>query len=68
MSIHNENELSVSQEKLRLLEERVAALTQEADGDAHVRELTLRSLNGIVNQFREEIARYTAGTTARSGA
>ncbi len=68
MSIYNEKELSVTQEKLRLLEERVAALTHKADVDAHVRELTLRSLKGMANQFREEIARYTAGSAARSGA
>ncbi len=28
--------------------------------DSHVRELTLRSLKSLVNQLREEIARYTA--------
>jgi hypothetical protein len=68
MSIHNDQELSVTREKLRLLEERVAALTRETDGDAHVRELTLRSLKSMMNQFREEIARYAARTVARSGA
>jgi hypothetical protein len=35
MSIHNDQELGVTREKLRLLEERVAALTRETDGDAH---------------------------------
>ena len=68
MSIQNDQELGVTREKLRLLEERVAALAHETDGDAHVRELTLRSLKSLMKQFREEIARYTARTTARSGA
>ena len=68
MSINNEQELAVTREKLRLLEERVAALAQESADDAHVRELTLRSLKSLMNQFREEIARYTTGTAARSGA
>lgn len=68
MSINNEQELAVTREKLRLLEERVAALAQESADDAHVRELTLRSLKSLMNQFHEEIARYTAGTAARSGA
>jgi hypothetical protein len=68
MRIHNEQELGVTREKLRLLEERVAALAHETDGDAHVRELTQRSLKSLMNQFREEIARYTAGTAARTGA
>ena len=58
MSIHNEQELTVTREKLRLLEERVAALAKETESDAHVRELTLRSLKGLMNQFREEIALY----------
>jgi hypothetical protein len=68
MSIHIEQELQVTREKLRLLEERIAAPTQEPADDAHVRELTLRSLKSLMNQFREEIVRYTAGTAARSGA
>jgi hypothetical protein len=68
MSINNEQELEVTREKLRLLEKRVAALGQESADDAHIRELTLRSLKSLMNQFREEIARYTAGTVARSGA
>jgi hypothetical protein len=68
MSIHNDQELAVSRDKLRLLEERVAVLTHETDGDANVRELTLRSLKSMMNQFREEIARYTARTAALSGA
>ena len=37
MSIRNGKELAVSREKLRLLEERVAALKGQTDGDAHVR-------------------------------
>jgi hypothetical protein len=66
MSIRNEQELAVTREKLRLLEERVAVLKRETDGDAHVRELTLRSVKSMVNQLIEEITRYTAGTGARS--
>jgi hypothetical protein len=68
MSIQNEQELSVTREKLRLLEERVVALAPETEGDTHVRELTLRSLKSMINQLREEIARYAARTTARTGA
>jgi hypothetical protein len=67
MIIRNEQELAVTREKLRLLEERVGALAEETDGDAHVRELTLRSLKSMMNQFREEIARCTARAT-RAGA
>ena len=68
MSIRNEQELAVTREKLRLLEERVAVLKRQTDGDAHVRELTLRSLKSMVNQLVEEITRFTSGASARSGA
>jgi hypothetical protein len=66
MSIQSDHELAVTRKKLLLLEERLAALKSKAAADAHVRELTLRSLKSLVNQLREEIARYTAGAGARS--
>jgi hypothetical protein len=68
MSIQNDQELAVTRDKLRLLEVRVAVLDKETGGDAHVRELTLRSLKSTMKQFREEIARYTAKSAAPSGA
>jgi hypothetical protein len=68
VTIQNDQELSVTRDKLRLLEERVAALARETEGDTHVRELTLRSLKSMINQLREESARYAARTTSPSGA
>jgi hypothetical protein len=59
MRIQNDHELAVTQKKLRQLEERVVTLKGQPTTDAHVRELTLRSLKSLVNQLREEIARYT---------
>jgi hypothetical protein len=67
MSIANEEQLAVTREKLQLLEERVAALKCEKEGDPHVRELTLRSLKSLINQFREEIARFTTKTSVQTG-
>ena len=67
MNIQNEHELAVTREKLRLLEDRVVALAGETDGDAHVRELTLRSLKSMINQLREEIARKGARAGVQSG-
>jgi hypothetical protein len=64
MSISHEKELAVTREKLRLLEDRVAVLRRQVDGDPTVRELTLRSLMSMVNQLREEIARFKAGARA----
>jgi polysaccharide deacetylase 2 family uncharacterized protein YibQ len=66
MSIENDHELAVTRKKLRQLEERVATLKGQPTTDAHVRELTLRSLKSLVNQLREEIARYTAGRSVAS--
>jgi hypothetical protein len=66
MSIQNDHELTITRKKLRQLEERVETLKGQAATDAHVRELTLRSLKNLENQLREEIARYTAGAGARS--
>ena len=66
MSIQDDHELADTRGKLRQLEERVATLRSQEAPDPHVRELTLRSLMSLVNQLREEIARYTAKTDARS--
>jgi hypothetical protein len=66
MSIQNDLQLAVTRKKLRLLEERVTKLRSQEAPDAHMRELTLRSLMSLVNQLREEIVRYTARTGAKS--
>jgi hypothetical protein len=66
MPIRNDQELAVTRTKLRLLEERVAALKSRTDGDARVREPSLRSLKSMANQLHEEIARFTLGVGARS--
>ncbi len=66
MSIQNDHELAVTRKKLQQLEERVETIKGQAVTDSHVRELTLRSLKSLVNQLREEIARYTAVAGARS--
>lgn len=43
--------------KLQLLEERYEAEKREHGGNAHVRELSLRSLKRLINQLNEELAR-----------
>ena len=60
MNLQNATELKTTREKLRLLEERYDAVWREtAEGD-RVRELTLRSLRQLINQLKEEIARFEA--------
>ncbi len=60
MSLRNDLELANTRAKLARLEKRYEELRKDASEDAHVRELTMRSLKGTINQFREEIARYEA--------
>lgn len=59
MSIENRRQLDNTRAKLGELEQ-LYAKTAAAASDAHVRELTLRSLKKRINQFREEIARFEA--------
>jgi len=60
MSIENRRELENTQNKLRELEELYAKSRQEPASSEHIRDLTLRSLKKRINQFKEEIARFTA--------
>ncbi len=69
MSLHSQRELNLTREKLHLLEERYEANQQDKSGDEHVRELTMRSLKRLINQLKEEIARFEShrslGTTGK---
>jgi hypothetical protein len=65
MTLRNDTELANTREKLRELEERYEARSQETPADPHVHELTLQSLKRTINQFREEIARYQSRQPAR---
>jgi hypothetical protein len=58
MSLQNQRELNVTREKLRLLEARYQASQLEVGGDIHVRELSQMSLKRLINQLKEEIARF----------
>ena len=60
MNLRSHRELEATREKLRLLEERYKANQRETGGDPHVRELSMRSLTRLINQLKEEIARFEA--------
>jgi septation ring formation regulator EzrA len=60
MSLKNDTELANTRIKLQRLEKRYEELRNDMSEDEHVRELTMRSLKGTINQFKEEIARYEA--------
>jgi hypothetical protein len=65
MSLNNDIELANTRAKLLRLERRYEELRNDTSEDEHVRELTMRSLKGTINQFKEEIARYEAHQPAR---
>ena len=60
MNLRSQHELENTREKLRLIEEHYERKRKEPADDEHVRELTLRSLKKMINQLKEEIARYEA--------
>ncbi len=68
MELKDERQAQNTREKLRVLEDRYEAVRRDAAGNTHVQELTLRSLKRLINQLKEEIARFEARTLSRSRA
>jgi hypothetical protein len=60
MTIENRRQLENTRTKLKELEDLHTTTENSSVTDAHVRELTLRSLKKRINQFKEEIARFEA--------
>ena len=58
MNLENELELEHTRRKLRMLEEEYQAALTEPFPNEDVRALTLQSLKKLINQLKEEIARY----------
>ena len=65
MELRNEREAANTRTKLARLEARYAAHENETGGDGRVRRLSMISLKRLINQFKEEIARYEAHQPAR---
>jgi hypothetical protein len=65
MSLQSQRELEATREKLRLLEERYEANRCE-QGDEHVRDLSARSIKRLINQLKEEIARFESRGSLRT--
>jgi hypothetical protein len=63
MNLQSKRELEVTREKLKMLEEQYEAARTRSDTDERVRELTLRSLKKLINQLKEEIARFECRAT-----
>jgi hypothetical protein len=66
MSIQSTRQLENSRRKLQMLEGRLQDLDAEPVANPQTRDLTRRSLKKLVNQLKEEIARFESRATARS--
>ena len=66
MSLQSQRDLEATRGKLRLLEERYAASKREPGDDDHVRELSKTSLKRLINQLKEEIARFESHSSLRT--
>ena len=65
MELRNERELANTRKKLLRLEALYEADQNETGGDEELRELEMHSLKRLINQLKEEIARYEAHHLAR---
>jgi hypothetical protein len=66
MSIQSTRQLENARRKLQLVGSRLEELDAEPVVNPRTRELTRRSLSKVVNQLKEEIARFEARATVRS--
>jgi hypothetical protein len=67
MTLQSYREIEATREKLRMLKERYEAHRREPAGDEHVRELSMRSLKQLINQLKEEIARFESRSSLSAG-
>ena len=65
MDLRNERELANTRKKLERLEALYEADKHETGGDEELRDMEMASLKRLINQLKEEIARYEAHQPAR---
>ncbi len=61
MRLENKREVESTRKKLSWLESEYESAKLKPESDPHVQELTLRSLRAMINQMKEEIARFESG-------
>jgi hypothetical protein len=66
MSIQSRRQLENTRKKLHMLEDRLGELDAEPVANPRTRELTRRSLKKLINELKEEIARFESHAPARS--
>ena len=67
MSLQSHRELESTRDKLRLLEQRYEAERREGGADDYAREVSMRSHRRLINQLKEEIARFESRVSTRTG-
>lgn len=65
MDLKSERELANTRKKLSLLEQDYEEVRRDEAEDEYLREVTMTSLKRLINQLKEEIARYEAHHLAR---
>ena len=65
MILQNDAEVRNTKEKLRELEEHFEKRRHDTDGDPRTHEMSMRSIKRIINQLKEQIARYEAHQSVR---
>jgi hypothetical protein len=58
MSIENKKQLEATRQKLAWLEREYASAKDQPQTNTQVQDLTLRSFERMINQMKEEIARF----------
>ena len=66
MILRSRKELENTRKKLQMLEEQYEAARQEPGLDEYVRDIELQSLKGLINQLKEEIARFECRASGTS--
>ncbi len=64
MTLRSIREAESTRKKLRLLEQQVADVSMQSNAQQHANELTLRSLTQLINQLKEELARFETKSPA----
>ena len=65
MDLRSEREVANTRKKLQLLEGLYEAAENETGDDEELREMEMESLKRLINQLKEEIARYEAHQPVR---
>ncbi len=65
MALKNATQLQNTREKLRELEAHYESRRRQPGADSPVRRLSLQSVKKLINQLKEEIARYEAHQSVR---